>query len=986
MTTKNKIVGDLPNITTADANGNIIDITLPGNVTAGANLVGSGMFVDGNAYITGNANILGNLTYNDVSTITTSNLVLGLGNTQTGINVTGGGMVVGNTNEASWLYNQPTSSWDSNIAISAAGNITGSYFIGNGSQLTGLPASYGNANVTDYLGSNSNIAITTTGNITATNFIGDGNLLTNVIAKTSIVNGNSVAQVYANGNITMSVANVANVVTVTSNSLRVNGNIYDSTGQVYGVAASFAKYTRTTTQTGVTANTVVVCNVPESLFGTDIAVDTTTGNITLQPGKAYRLRGQVGYCNLSSGGSAAVSYQWFDVTTNAWVGQGAGINAAADSSGDAWNQGTAEYVFTPSTTTVVQFRIIGPINTNSILVKNGSNYTTSWKIGAPFIDIEVIGGQAPIIGVRAANFYAGFASQPPALVAGDTIKFNGNYSSTGTDITYNATTGIFTLQPGTYSLSAAVALANSVNNLEINYVWVNVTANQQVGASGGILTAASTATAGWQPTAQATVTVTAPTQFKLYTGFVGGTPGGVIQASQSYAFINQIAGQVPVTGGTNVAAGTAKYTRTTQQTTGLTANSVIVCNVQESLFGSDITVNTTTGQVTLVQGKTYRLTGMLPSCVPSATGDLRVAVCWYNETAGAWIGNSADMYNPVSAAQNMAFGGAAEAVITPQTTTVVSFRLLSIGGSGLSALGGNSDFTTTGSYPWIDVEVIGGYAPITNARTQDYLQAVRIGTDQAAGNGTDLIFNSVTARNGNVSLDTTSGVVTLSAGTTYQLSVDPSWFQFSSNGAFLDYTWVDATSNAPLNASVVGVATPQTYTSAEANQLSATVIYTPTTNQTVKPRVTSAGAGSTANMRMTFSSITVEQIGCGYLTPNNTGSWTIAPGANTVSLSLPTNGTFTVWVLGNIPNGIVTYNATLSVTNTNVPLIGNQYGWYYVTGNQLVLTSIPNQVVGTAGGISTSVGPGGVTTNVLQFGITNNSASNQTIYWGYTKM
>jgi hypothetical protein len=116
-----------------------------------------------------------------------------------------------------------------------------------------------------------------------------------------------------------------------------------------------------------------------------------------------------------------------------------------------------------------------------------------------------------------------------------------------------------------------------------------------------------------------------------------------------------------------------------------------------------------------------------------------------------------------------------------------------------------------------------------------------------------------------------------------------------------------------------------------------------------------------------------------------TGSWTLAAGANTVSLTVPINGTYSIWVNGNIPNGIVTYTATVVVTNTNVPVVGNSYGWYYVDGNALVLTAIPNQVVGTANGISTAV-VSTTTANVFTFGITNNSGSDQVVNWGYTKL
>jgi hypothetical protein len=116
-----------------------------------------------------------------------------------------------------------------------------------------------------------------------------------------------------------------------------------------------------------------------------------------------------------------------------------------------------------------------------------------------------------------------------------------------------------------------------------------------------------------------------------------------------------------------------------------------------------------------------------------------------------------------------------------------------------------------------------------------------------------------------------------------------------------------------------------------------------------------------------------------------TGSWTLAPGVNSVDINVPLNGTYSIWVNGNIPNGIITYTATAVVTNNNVPVLGSSYGWYYAAGNALVLTSIPTQFVGTVNNISNAV----VTTttaNVFTFGITNNSGSSQVVNWGYTKL
>ena len=111
-----------------------------------------------------------------------------------------------------------------------------------------------------------------------------------------------------------------------------------------------------------------------------------------------------------------------------------------------------------------------------------------------------------------------------------------------------------------------------------------------------------------------------------------------------------------------------------------------------------------------------------------------------------------------------------------------------------------------------------------------------------------------------------------------------------------------------------------------------------------------------------------------------TGSWTLTTGANTVSFTVTAGQSYVMWVNGNIPNGIINWNATVTLSNPNVPVIGVQYGWYYLAGNNLVLTSIPSQIVGTAGSISTSA-PAVSNSNTFTFGITNNSGSSQIIYY-----
>ena len=118
-----------------------------------------------------------------------------------------------------------------------------------------------------------------------------------------------------------------------------------------------------------------------------------------------------------------------------------------------------------------------------------------------------------------------------------------------------------------------------------------------------------------------------------------------------------------------------------------------------------------------------------------------------------------------------------------------------------------------------------------------------------------------------------------------------------------------------------------------------------------------------------------------------TGSWTLNPGANNVSFTVSQGGNYSMWVNGNIPNGIALWTATVTTANSNVPVLGSQYAWYYSAGNALVWNNIPDQITGTNNSmISSPISYAPNTSNVFKFRITNNSGGPQTIYWGYIKL
>ena len=565
-------VGDIG----TDGNLYVTDATFSGSI------LGANTITAANLIITNNANIA-NLTYNNITNLTTANLVLGLGNTQTGTNVNGGGMVVGNTAEASFVYNYSSSSWVSNINLSAAGNvlaggfvsstgnvsggnirtvgqvsatgnITGAYIFGNGSQLTGLAASYGNANVATFLAAYGSNTISTTGNVTANFFIGNGSQLTGIVSS------------YGNANV------VANLAALGSNPVSSTGNV--SGGNI-----------RTVGQVSATGNITGAY-----IFGNGSQLTGISGVSTYGNSNVITLLAAYGSNTISTTG---------DVTA-------------------------------------------GNLSTSGSLSADGATIA-----GA----LAVTGGAGVQIydSTLTANTFSASATLGPGFITSSgTISAGGNVTGG------NVLTG---------------GVVSSTGNITGNYFIGNVSATT-ISASGNI------------------------------------TAGNVSVTGNVYNSGGQIFG---------VPASYLKYTRSTAQTSGsFPANSVVICNVLESSFGSDISANTTTGQVTLVAGKTYRLRGMMPSYNGSPTA--RPSFGWYNETTSAYVGEAAMAYSPADAANNGAFGGTAEAVITPGVTTVVSFRMIS-SGSTVTQFGQNGDFSLTGNYPWIDVQVIGGQAPITGFST-----------------------------------------------------------------------------------------------------------------------------------------------------------------------------------------------------------------------------------------------------------------------------
>lgn len=201
------------------------DLSAPGNVSAGnvltsAEVIASGVIQTGTGFSTGgylsvngstdlhDTNIIGNLSVNTIRSDDSTIVLI-----QDGVEIDGDAVI--------------------------NGNVTGAYILGNGSQLTGLPAIYGNANVTALLGNLGSNVISGTGNITTTANVsgayvkGNGSALTNLPAPTvtqDIASTGDMSIMTYDGN--LKYVNYATVEPATGN-IKTAGNI-SATGNVTG--------------------------------------------------------------------------------------------------------------------------------------------------------------------------------------------------------------------------------------------------------------------------------------------------------------------------------------------------------------------------------------------------------------------------------------------------------------------------------------------------------------------------------------------------------------------------------------------------------------------------------------------------------------------------------------------------------------------------------------------------------------------------------
>lgn len=297
-------------------------------------------------------------------------------------------------------------------------------------------------------------------------------------------------------------------------------------------------------------------------------------------------------------------------------------------------------------------------------------------------------------------------------------------------------------------------------------------------------------------------------------------------------------------------------------------NSGVVVEYGESLLPTNVTLNNN------------NLFTLLTADIPSAgTWDIEYSLNIYysgaNSSDGAnfWISNSSGVAVVGSGigayttdGTNSTIVATRKITVTTQgatTFTVQGRRATQLGPVGTNNVvvygGGGGNTTSNGGSSKVSWNKIGGFAP-TIGQASAYITAGRSVNQLLVGQNTDIIINQVLSSNGSITLNTTTGVFTLRAGVTYNLSASLgcSTFSDTTNG-YIIFSWVDANTNVKLPGATSGTSVPINRNSNESNVPTTSAIYTPSTNQTVKIRV--MDAVGTATIEFYVSGVSITQLG-----------------------------------------------------------------------------------------------------------------------------
>jgi len=401
------------------------------------------------------------------------------------------------------------------------------------------------------------------------------------------------------------------------------------------------------------------------------------------------------------------------------------------------------------------------------------------------------------------------------------------------NIPYNTSTGVFTLTAGkTYRLTfngRFRGFTPSSGNIYLE--WVDASTNATINGSGlGVHSLTDTNAHATKSVSDFLYTPASNQTIKLRITYFSAT-SVVFGRWESNAIVQELG---MVQSGNTFSKVDYVQARGAQSISSGTNDVILNTNV-----GGNIPYNTSTGVFTLTAGKTYHLyfEGRFTDFSTAEAIDLQ----WVDAVSNSVIvgvtarPQSNTSTQPGTSVSNMEF------TYTPATNQTVKIR--SVLGSGTVSLA----VASAHIYQLGNNKTLGTVGYNTSTTPTDI---------SIPAAGVNMVLNNTV--NGNITKS--SGAYTLEANKTYRLTFTGNFYSFSSTSGYVAVYWVDSTTNGVVGTSGA-VFMPTTTIIGDASNNQASVLYTPSTTQTVIPRITYLSTGTAILSGNTVNRVVVEELG-----------------------------------------------------------------------------------------------------------------------------
>lgn len=373
---------------------------------------------------------------------------------------------------------------------------------------------------------------------------------------------------------------------------------------------------------------------------------------------------------------------------------------------------------------------------------------------------NIIFGAALVNAVNLPAFSSAFTVNVQNQNASNVLRFTGTGAANTTINIQNCTDGLVWIPP------TFLGIINFTNpawgNILGSVSFTSGVINNQTDLTTILNYTANTNYDGWY-----LINFASPTSFARNAIFGKYTVGGVTftfwgrTAATAPASVTNTLGETYVKNGAGytqpgtVAAQYLKYSRTAPQTS-ISAGTQLLFDTPNSIIGGSISINTSTGTITLQPGYTYKLRAGV-TYVQSNGSPCDFQYIWRNLTSSAYIDNKAWVLAVSASSNDGAYMGTVEGTITPTVATQVAVICL--------AATNVTSINAAVSPAWCEVEAISSNTPINpNVYVTKASAIVNAGGEVVLGN---LRARIPTTGNRSLQVATVSGTYSVYGSCTY---------------------------------------------------------------------------------------------------------------------------------------------------------------------------------------------------------------------------